>query len=184
MNGSATINGAGWKTRIAPRMICSKAERNISPLIGINPRVADHAAISVQPPRKNIRPNTQARLNNVVPGQRIHITPSATSATPAIHIQILVLVFIHIEFKNMLAFSLGERQKMCLFQNLCQFVHFYAILSILVPKCPSICNEPQNFCVQLLGFITRMSGIFSCFTNSCSLRKGRLRQSHSSLRWE
>ena len=94
MNGNATINGAGWKTMTAPRMICSKAERNISPLIGINPRVADHAAISVQPPRKNIKPNTQARLNNVVPGQRIHITPSATSATPARHIQILVLVFI------------------------------------------------------------------------------------------
>ena len=53
MNGSATINGAGWKTITAPRMICSKAERNISPLIGINPRVADHAAISVQPPRNH-----------------------------------------------------------------------------------------------------------------------------------
>ena len=46
------------------------------------------------PVADTVKDDTQARLNNVVPGQRIHITPSATSATPAIHIQILVLVFI------------------------------------------------------------------------------------------
>ena len=59
-----------------------------------NPDFEAHAAICVQPPTKKIRPNSHANDSKVSPGYIIHNTPSATSAIPARHIQILELVFI------------------------------------------------------------------------------------------